>query len=287
MEVELDRFYACIEEDLGEILSLEVLCPGAFYLSARDRQTSLPVEYYIVETQTDSISAQAKAYGQPLSSHPEYLSFLLGGSESTGRAVKYEALLYRTRHNLPLPKGESLQETAVYGREEHPEYFGAFPAPTHTPFGEMVRYQQILPGVFALVTDTGEKAVSVCYPLWAGDLTDYTVTLGKQTEYDLSHDIHNTYGDLFFSEGTACLALFELSLTHQLKSDVVDLAALKNVVFRDFPEYVIHYNRREALGLNDGMGIILDLLEADGDRTERTEHLLSVIPSAGMDYLKI
>lgn len=287
MDVESTFPYPYIVDDLGEILATEELCPGAYYVSARSEISMLPEEYYIVDTQSEIISAQAKAYGKHLPHHPELLSYLLGTSGSGNMVLLYEAQLYRVRHQLSLPKGESLLATAVFGREENPEYFGDFPAPTQTPFGTVVRSRQIIPGVFALVTDTGAKAVSVCYPIWDGDLTVSTTKLGQQMEYDRIHGIHNIFGNLFFTEENACLALFEISLNHNLESNVVSLTATQNAVFQAFPEYVLHHNRREVAGLNDSTGMVLQLAGADIALSGREENLLTWTPSAGTDYLEI
>lgn len=284
MDVENEFPYPYIADDLGEILAAEALCPGVYYVSARNGETGLPLEYYIAEAASEVISAQAKAYGTPLPQHPELLSYPLGISGSGSRVLLYEAQLYRVQHQLPLPEGESLQETAVYGREENPEYFGPFPSPTRTPFGAVVRSRQIVPGVFALVTGSGAKAVSVCYPIWNGDLTAYTVKLGQQEETGLSQD---PYGDLFFSEETGCLALFELSQTHALPGEAVNLTAVKNAVFQNFPEYAVHHNRREAAGLNDSAGMLLQLAGAEVVPSGQEENLLTWTPSVGTDYLVV
>lgn len=287
MDIERQALWECLADELGEILTTEILCPGVYYLSVRDNSSMLPVEFYVVEAESDSVSPQAKAYGQPLPHHPELLTYLLGVTGSGSLIVQYEAQLYRVQHRMPLPEDESILGTAVYGREENPDYFGDFPAPLHTPFGEMVCYKRILSGVFALVTSTGTKAVSVCYPIWAGDLTDFTVSLGAQTQYDRCAGIHNTFGNLYFSEKTGCLALFELSLLYELSPETVDVEAVKNAVFQNYPEYVIHHNRREQAGLNDSTAMIQNLLGAGLLPAGREEHLLSVLPSAGTNYLKI
>lgn len=276
---------AYIEDDLGEILAAEELCPGAFYISAENPLTNLPIEYYIVDAHSDAFSPQAKAYGKPLPNHPEWLAYILGDSGAS--IAKYEALLYRVRHGMALPPDESLLGTAVYGREENPEYFGDFPVPTQTPFGSMVRYQRLIPGVFAIVTDRGEKVLSVCYPIWAGDMTKFTENLGQQTEYDQANGIHSTFGDLFFSEKTACLALFELSLTYQFPEGLINMTAAKNAAFQNFPEYAICHNNREALGLNDAPSMILRMCGIDTEPTGKEENLLTVDLDAGCDYFNL
>lgn len=284
--MDVEKFpYAYIADDLGKILAAEELCPGAYYVSAENPLSSLPVEYYIIEAQSSAFSSQAKAFGKPLPSYPEWLAYTVGDSGAS--VAKYEALLYRVRHDMALPPDESLLGTAVYGREENPEYFGDFSAPMQIPFGAVTRYQPLIPGVFALVTEFGGKALSVCYPIWAGDLTTFTVGMGHQTEYDQTNGIHNTFGNLFFSEGTACLALFELPLTYQMPKSIVNMAAVQNAVFQNFPEYVVHHNHREALGLNDGNALLLRMCGADIEPTDKRENLLTLDPNAGCDYLNI
>ena len=110
---------------------------------------------------------------------------------------------------------------------------------------------------------------------------------GIQIAYDLAHGIHSTFGNLFYTEETGCLTLFELSLNHRIPPAAVDLVAVKNAVFSNFPEYVIHHNRREQAGLNDGAGLFLQMLGADVELAGQEENLLNVTPTDRTNYLKI
>ena len=286
MDVELELPYAEIHAELGELLHEEQLCSGVFYITVQSEASGLPVEYYIVDCKSDIISDEAKRFGVPLSASSSYLSYVIGDEHGLDKIVRYEVLLYQTRTGNEISRKELLS-VAVFGMEQVPGYFGEFPVPKHTPYGQLVRYMQITPGAFAIVTNWGAKLVSISYPIWDGELSDYTIKMGLRTDYDLTHGIHDTFGDLFFSEETACLALFELSLEHALNPAVVDMAAAKNAVFARFPEFVLTHNRREITGLNDVSGMMMQMLGVNRELSGKEKNLLTLAPDAGIDYLKI
>lgn len=68
------------------------------------------------------------------------------GWDKTCTAVRYELYWYRLRKGIPLKEYDSLHSVAAYGREDMPEYFGAYSVPQHTPRGYTLRYRQILRG---------------------------------------------------------------------------------------------------------------------------------------------
>lgn len=80
------------------------------------------------------------------------------------RIVRYELYKYRLQHGLPLPEQSALRDTAVYGMELHPEYFGPYPVPLHTPRGNTVRHKRLLNGVYWIETDQCRELLAVCYP---------------------------------------------------------------------------------------------------------------------------
>ena len=286
MDVESSFPYEGIEADLGEITAWEQFCEDIYRVTAIPPDSFLPDEYYIFPAGTQMLSAAAKAYGTPLPSRPELLSVLHGVTGSGSAVIHYEVLRYLTRNNLPFPEGEDdIHVVAVYGMESNPEYFGAYPVPLITPQGYTLRYKQILNGMFALETEHGDRMVAIAYPIWADDLSDYTLQYGLKAFSDIAQDIHRTYGYLFFSEETACLALLELSRSYEYPADIINMAAVKNAVFQNFPDYMIQYNQNEISGRNDGIGRFYQMLGMEVELTGKEENLIALSPHSRTEYL--
>ena len=74
-------------------------------------------------------------------------------------AYHYEILKYKTMHNHPLPEGESLQDTALYGMELCPDYFGTYPVPPQTPWGRTLRHRPLDNGIYWMETDVSAGAI--------------------------------------------------------------------------------------------------------------------------------
>ena len=286
MDVENEFPYEYIEDDLGEIKSWEQFCGDIYLITAVEPEMLLPDEYYVFPKDTAILSDAAKAYGIPLPSHPELLAVVLGSTGSGSTAIHYEGMRYKIQCGIPLPEHDNdIQVVAIYGMEDIPEYFGNFPAPLDTPHGATLRYLQIINGVFALETIQGDRMIAVAYPIWEGDLTGFTKRLGLKAFRDLTEGIRRTYGYLFFREETGCIALFELSQTHDLPESIINKAALKNAVFQNYPEYMIHHNRNEISGRNDSTGMIYQMMGVDIELSGKEDNLISLSPEAGTAYL--
>ena len=152
---------------------------------------------------------------------------------------------YQIKCHLPeIEDEDSLYTAALYGAEEHPDYFGAFPVPSFTPRGFTVRHKTILNGVYWLETDRCEEMLAVCYPIWKSDISIPEQNQGEQLEYDRMYGIDNTLGYLFFSKQNSVIPLHELSLFYpEIKeSSVVDMDALLNEICEFYPEYVTIHN---------------------------------------------
>ena len=286
MDVENEFPYEYIEDDLGEIKSWEQFCGDIYLITALEPNMLLPDEYYVFPKDTAILSDTAKSYGAPLPNHPELLAVILGSTGSGSTAIHYEGLRYKIQHSIPLPEHDNdIQAVSVYGMEDTPEYFGCFPAPLDTPHGAALRYLQIINGVFAVETVQGDRMIAIAYPIWEGDLTDYTKQYGLKAFRDLTKGIYKTYGYLFFREDTGCLALFELSQSHDLPESIINRAALMNAVFQHYPEYMIHHNRNELAGYNDSTGMFYKMMGLDIELSGKEENLISLSSEAGTEYL--
>lgn len=271
---------------LGEVKKIECLCPGLYYLSAKQPDDPFSSEYYAAARDTPILSAEAKAYGEPLSGCPELLLYSLHHPESGQAVVRYELFRYYVQNNLPLPEGFTLHSAALAGMEYHPEYFGAYPIPLLTPFGRTVRHRSLSNGVCWLETDRAMQVLSIAYPLWE-DLSDTAQELAELLPYDREQGIGNTLGYLFFSEQTSCVPLFELCGSHKewQTAGLLDHAALMNAIWQDFPDYAAIANSREQAGANDIARILLGDLGVEAEPNVCPGRLLSITPGAGTRFL--
>ena len=202
---------AAIEDEIGTIHLWNQIAPGIYYAATQDTDEPFTTELYVLEADNPIISETARKYAIPMEKHPQYLTYIADSPDSGKIILEYEAYRYLAANNLPLPEGADLRNTATYGREHHPEYFGDYPVPLSTPLGVTLRYVTLMTGVFLLETDRLQKGIAVCYPISACDLTDFVVAKAEKTGAGLPE----THRYLFFPEETACLALFELSHTYK------------------------------------------------------------------------
>ena len=229
---------------------MELKSPGVYYIATQKEGDSPDYpEVYVVTADAPAISEKARTYGQEFPGHPDLRVYDTLQPKSGRYIVDFEMRRYQIKCHLPeIENEDSLYTAALYGAEEHPDYFGDFPVPSFTPRGFTVRHKTILNGVYWLETDRCEEMLAVCYPIWQGDITIPEQNQGEQLEYDQIHGIDNTLGYLFFSKQNSIIPLYELSLLHSEieKSGVVDVAALLNAICEFYPEYATIHNEEEA-----------------------------------------
>ena len=232
--------------ELGEIVAAELKSPGVYYIGAK-KEGEIPhyPEVYVVTAGAPAISEKAWAYGQEFPGHPDLRIYDILQPGSGRHIIDFEMFRYQKKYHLPeIENEDSLYIAAIYGAEEHPDYFGAFPVPLLTPRGYTVRHRTILNGVYWLETDRCEEILAVCYPIWEADITISEQSHGEQLEYDRIQGIDNTLGYLFFSRRNSAIPLYELSLLHPEieENGVIDMAALLNAICESYPEYTTAHN---------------------------------------------
>ena len=127
------------------------------------------------------------------------------------RIIDYELGKHRVKNHLP--QEQTLHDIALDAAEYHPEYFGAYPVPFHTPRGYTTRHWTLANGIYWLETDLCEEVLAVCYPLWTAELSAAVERLGEQTEHDKVQGIHKTLGYIFFPAQISCIPIYELMQT--------------------------------------------------------------------------
>ena len=276
-----------IESDVGEIGESEMLCPGLYYVSAHDPATGLPHEYYIAQKSKAPLTEQAQLYGTPMESGDNLLMFSLEDETGGGTVVRYEVERYRARNGLPPLGDESVLVTAEFGREHYPEYFGDYSVPPMTPCGATTRYKRLAAGVFVLETESFERMIAVCHPVWSCDLSDYALARGKLLDTDAHEGLDNNLAYLFFSEIDGCVALFELWRWYNefMASGLIDREAMMNAIYLNHPQYAVQHNRREQEGLNDVGAQFWRWLGCDAEPEGREENLIRFNMGKGVKYL--
>lgn len=265
--------------ELGEIQIWEAQCPGVLYLSV------LPTidcggEYYAV-TADAPISQDTRTLGRKLECVSAHI-YPLGGADSAWLAVEYEVLRYKTKRGLPLPEGKTLRETALYGMELIPNYFGAFPVPGLTPWGRTLRHRPLDNGVYWIETEQCVAGLAVCWPIWETELPDGLAAAGQRLEQE------DGQGCLYFPRQTACAVIFELLRTRPALAEtgLIRRAELMNAVWNDQPGYALDCNVQEQMGLNDAPGLLLRALGVeDRDLEGSPEYMIAMDPEAGTDYI--
>ena len=277
-----------ISDELGEVDEWEEECPGVYYVRLSNVTEDQETEYYLVERTSKSISGVARTYGIPLHSSDSLLAFPCNGQRGGKKVLEYEMIRYREKNHLPNFSGDTLLSTAVFGRIDYPEYFGDFPAPTVTPRGFTTRYKALISGVFALETDRCEKMIAVCFPIWDSAFTGFTEKRAEKTDYDRERGIETTHGYLFFPENAMCLALFELLRGYRAMRSckLLNVPALYNAIWQQYPDYAAVFNREEQEGLHDIFGTIFAELGYPVVLKGSTDYLIPLTIDAGTDFLR-
>lgn len=274
-----DNLLDLLARELGEIYRWEEECPGVYYLAVL-LDAANAEEYYIVLGDAP-ISQEARAMGRPLQSAP-VLTYLLDSEDGAHTAVRYEVLKYLTLHGLPLPEGSTLLDTALFGTERRPDYFGAYPVPFLTPWGRTLRHRPLDNGVYWLETEQCLEVLALCYPVWDGELSEGLSELGQTLE------IEGEMGYLYLSKEAACVAVWELLRTRSelIDAGLIHKPELMNAIWRYQPGYALGYNAQEQAGLHDALGLLLYTLGVEDRELEGSpEYMIAMDPEAGTDYI--
>ena len=270
-----------LETVIGEILETEAECPGVWYVSTAGDGDYAGTEFYIVDRDAKDISKEAKAYGIKLPYFPQYLLYPADQERQTRKVIQYEIQRYRMRNGDPeTDDWFSLREIALDGMEETPEYFGAYPAPTTTPYGQTVRYKSLMNGVFWIETDRCKRMLAVAGPIWEDVFSEYVMKLSVSGMENKDGFLY-----LFLPEKAMCLAVFELSEVYpEMRAcPLIDAAALMNAVYQDYPDYALKFNLMEQMGGDSFWGWLF----ADVERNISVDRMIAITPDAGTDFLKI
>ncbi len=272
--------------ELGEVVDWEELCPSVYYLGVQPNPDSIyPCSEYYLVLPGAPISQEALALGRPLDGVPGLLYAIDPSDEGGWTAIMYELCKNRFRHGIPPLEGWSLADAAMEGMELCPSYFGLFPVPPYTPWGWTLRHKALDNGVYWLETSQYKTALAVCHPIWSTELSEVVAQAGKKLAYGKANDL--ALGYLFFEKGASCTAIFELLKVRPkwLETGLIRRPELMNAIWRYAPMYAAAYNAEEQAGLHDGLGILLQMLGGDREPQGSTEHMISLAPDVGTDFI--
>ncbi len=286
---ELNQMLFVVSNELGKVVDFEEECPGVYYIVTinknRDNRFNSEYEYYIVTNKATMISKAARAYGKQLNAPSVLLAYNMEDISSGKLIIEYEILMYKIKNNLPLPDNPTIQDTVASGRENHPDYFGAFPVPQETPWGRTVRYDILTNGLYWITTNTNQKALAVCYQM-QGDFSSEAVNLSRLTDYGAKHGLDSTMGYMFFSEKDSCIPLFELLEPPAEWQNCINKAALMNAILEYHPAYAMMHNSHEIQGLNDHFGNLIKSLYGGFKLRRSEDNMILKCEQAGTKFLK-
>ncbi|MBS6217602.1 MAG: hypothetical protein KH704_11850 [Clostridiales bacterium] len=239
---ELPFTFHGLEDQYGQINHAEAICPGVYYIATKfsSDRPRLGGEYLVVTEDSPAVSPEARAFTTPLPTIPR--TFLCDYDyDCKGRhIVEYEAHKYLVAHDLPLQEYESLEEDRAFGMEVCPEYFGEFPIPEETPWGNVIRHDRIWNGLYWLETAQEGWVLAIAYPLYSVLFED-TLALAAQVDHDQEG---KNYGYRFYTYRTSCRPLFEmLPYDEDTWGQKFDGAALQNALLENFPDYGLEDER--------------------------------------------
>jgi len=283
-----NRLPFALPDEFGKVLHSRTECPGVYYMligKKNKNNTMLEYEYYVVTDEAAMISTAARAYGEQICTSPVLLAYKLDDVSKGKYIIDYEVLRYKIQNDLPLPETETIHEVVAVGRELNPDYFGAFPVPQLTPWGNTLRYEVITNGLYWIEIDTIQNVLAVCYTLQT-DLSSDAVDLSRLTDYDAEHGLDSTMGYMFFSEKDSCIPLFELLESHAEWQNCINKAALNNAILEYHPEYAMKNNTYEMEGKNDHLGNLMKSLHG-GFKLHRSEdNLIINYEQAGTKFIE-
>ena len=139
-EISTDDLPFDLTAELGEVELAELKSLGVYYIGAKKEEDRPEyTEAYVVTADAPAISEKARTYGQEFPGHSDLRVYDLLQPKSGRHIIEFEMLRYQIKCHLPEIEDEnSLYIAALYGVEEHPDYFGDFPVPFFTPRGHTV-----------------------------------------------------------------------------------------------------------------------------------------------------
>lgn len=273
-----------LENEIGSVEEAETPMSGVYYLCARKEADDHAIRKYYVVSEASPIYQRVSAYGQPIGNLRLYA---MQEDTSGWRIVDYELCKYMAKAQSAPRTEKVLHELALFAAVYHPEYFGEYPVPLHTPRGYTLRHRKIANGIYWLETSWCEEMLALCYPVWNTELSGMARVIGEATEYDRAHDLGETMGYLFFTAQSSCVPIFELMETRkEWEGTLVNKPALMNAIWQYLPKYALMKNNQEQIGKKDLVSRVMAELGVELEKEPPSpERMICIYPDAGTDFL--
>lgn len=236
--MDLENYLPVLEEETGEILKASEFSPGVYCIDAL-REGDFLREYFVV-LDGAPMAKKVQSYGKKMDG---FRLFANEDDSSGWRIVQYEISKYNIAvKGKPVPE-HMFRDMSLHAMELHPEYFGAFPIPFHTPHGYTLRHRTLANGIYWLETSEGKELLAVCFPIWNAELSVAATLLCEILEQDRRTGAEASTCYIFFSKEASCIPIYELMETRsEWDGTIISHPALMNAIWAFMPTYAMHLN---------------------------------------------
>lgn len=272
-----NKLPANLDNDIGYIKHIELLCPGVYHVLAKPLNGRICHEHYVVvpEATPDIISKETLSYGISVGEGAYEFEHEVEGSG--WELVDFEVERYKAKCGQLKNSKRKLFCSAVYNMGKYPGYFGGHIPPRMTPWGLTIRWKKASEGIFFLETDRCEWILALAHPFWSIDLSNLVSTYGEFCATDLQLGREEAVYRYFrgFDIAPAIFDLLDYEDNQGLMDFIYSREALETYLYIHCPKFVLQYNAAEISG--QGKSDVLDqLLRAFGyssliDDTEETQ----------------
>lgn len=279
--MKLEDYLPDLEEETGPIETVQERAPGVYYIEA-DLEESFWKEFFVVLDDAP-MASKVRNYGKKM----DGLRFFAQDDEASGwRIVQYEISKYHASQGKTLSPEDLFHDFSLHAMELHPEYFGTFPVPYHTPDGYTLRCRTLANGIYWLETSTYKEMLTVCFPIWNAELSTAALALAKVTDQDRTAGIKKSMGYIFFSEELSCVAVYELMETRkEWDGTVIHRPALMNALWEYAPQYTRCLNGGKGQALDNRARQILEAADLEILPQPVASELIGMFPNVGTDFL--
>ena len=249
-------------------------------------EANLIVHGFIVIRSISNLSDAVFHYGQMLPDYPDLFLYTENNTGNPCAIIDYELCRYKILNHIPLTENESIRETATYGAELYPDYFGPYPVPKLTPWGCTTRHKTITNGLFWIETELCQRGLAIACPKYE-DLSAGARSLAEEFDDGFALPGQQEPGNIFFTESNSSVPLFELLLGIPAEQIVcpVDQAALMNAIYWYHPQYAAMYNSAEQAGLNDALGLLMNTLGVQTELQGNVDRVIRLSPQSGIEFI--
>ena len=277
----IDNYLSVLKEEIGANMTFDERIPGVYYIESI-REDGFPQEYYAV-LDTAPIAQKLRDHGKKI----EGISLFAWDEPASGwRIISYEITKYKIIAGKPPVNEWQFRDSALHAMELHPEYFGMFPVPFHTPRGFTLLYRTLANGIYWLETSECKELLAVCFPVWNAELSPAAASLARLLAWDAAVGVEKAMGYLFFTRGSSCVPIYELMMTRQKwDGTVIDVPALMNALWKYAPKYAVHLNGGKAQVLDDELTRLLGKAGQEAIPHPDGKHMIGMLPDVGTDFL--